>query len=659
MANDAELWECPGCGASLDVGALGFFARVTCPACGREDHVHTMLANFRIEGLLGIGGMSVVLRAKDLVLDRPLAIKVLNDTYRDQPERIARFERECELMAKVRHENVVSVYSAGWARGQFYIAMELINGHNLEGVVNRDGPMSPDRVIEVARQVALGLEAAHRAGLLHRDMKPGNILINQSGQAKVLDFGLSLGNRDEDTEETIWATPFYVAPETLTRGQEDLRTDIYALGMTLRHLLTGHENFASKPESTTELLECKRRLPRLASELPHLEPSFCGLVDHMTRFDIAERPVSYASLLGEIDEVRADLEAAGLSNTPAARRRQRRRVAVGAAATIAAGVAACFLTAALSRPEPLKQSITPPAHREWFEFDILEKAPAALEAGDADRALELLRTLAASEGEPAACAWASAYGYLLCLIQGNLFETDDSSWFLERLRVHLARPATSAGQTARAELNSLFNEESETEPTLPEMLAARACLRLRDAHAACKDNETPQLLRDASQALTKAGKPGAALARLLDQLASHLGDSFEARAAQRYERALATLDVDEACRMLDLQQAQASSPQDLRQLTVRKEACELLKEAVALLDRHSLAPAPGTEVTPDTLRTAAAALSEPLLSAEFAALFLVAEGSFEEAGEINPYRDEPESEAPFAIIMRDWLERAL
>ena len=194
----------------MDISQLGFFARLQCPNCGRKARVHTLLANFRIDSVLGRGGMSVVFSAQDLVLGRELAIKVLNDNYRDQPERIARFENECMLMAKVRHENVVSVYSASWARGQFYIAMEKV-----ELIVDEHKCLLPDEALDVILQVAMGLRAAHAAGVLHRDMKPGNIIITPEGQAKVLDFGLSQDDcGDSEQEEIIWATPVYVPPET-------------------------------------------------------------------------------------------------------------------------------------------------------------------------------------------------------------------------------------------------------------------------------------------------------------------------------------------------------------------------------------------------------------------------------------------------------------
>lgn len=303
-----EIWRCPQCGTQVDVAPLGLYAEVTCPECFCKEHVHVQLGNFRLEGVLGVGGMSVVYRALDVTLKRPVALKVLNDTFREQPERIERFENESAMMARVRHENVTSVYSAGRAYGQFYIAMELVEGKNLETMVSGGYPMQADYALEIVRQVANGLKAAGDAGLLHRDMKPGNVLITKENQVKVIDFGLAMDNTGGDREEVIWATPYYVPPETLRREQEDVRTDIYALGMTLRYLLTGVETFESGTDSLAGLLENKRRLPAFHKQRPNINASLCDLVDHMTAFAASHRPENYDELLEEIEEVQIELE---------------------------------------------------------------------------------------------------------------------------------------------------------------------------------------------------------------------------------------------------------------------------------------------------------------------------------------------------------------
>ncbi len=365
MAQERERWECPSCGTPLNIAALGIYAKIACPACGHVDRVHTMLANYRIEGVLGLGGMSVVLRARDLVLERPLAIKLLNEFYRDQPERMARFEQECELMAKVCHENVVSVYSAGRVRGQFYIAMELVNGRNLEELVRDEGSLDPLHALDVLRQVVDGLSAAFNAGLLHRDMKPANILICEDGQAKVLDFGLSHGKRDAETEEIIWATPYYVPPETLMREAEDARADIYALGMTMRHVLSGQGQFDSAPETIEDMLACKKALPRMAEALPGLPEAYCDLLDHMTAYDAASRPENYASLLEEIAEVRAALVAEQCGASFKMRLKRSLPLLAGAVATLVLGAGGAAVAAWLATPEPEHLCFRPAGNLPW------------------------------------------------------------------------------------------------------------------------------------------------------------------------------------------------------------------------------------------------------------------------------------------------------
>ncbi len=520
MADQPELWECPACAAPLDISGVGFYTRVTCPQCGREEYVHTMLANFRIEGVLGVGGMSVVLRARDLVLGRPVAIKVLSEAYRDQPERIARFERECELMAKVRHNNVVSVYSAGWARGQFYIAMELIGGRNLEQEVAQSR-LKPVHALEIVRQVAHGLEAAHRAGLLHRDMKPGNILIDRNGEAKVLDFGLSLGTTDEDNEEIIWATPYYVPPETLMREPEDVRTDIYALGMTLRHLLTGNDRFPEKPQSAHELIECKRRLTPLRQEMPSLDPAFCDLVDHMTRFTPAARPRNYKELLSEIAEVQASLDerAAGLAS-PRRRKRMARR-ALKVLGVLLLGLLAAGGTAAWLHLSQEPGVLRVPKKLDWPERSALSAAEKALIAGDTARALELYNELAHTEGaEPTACAWAALHAYLLQLVADKLAPSSPEreqmrSYFIGLLQAEPAPAGRAMMQGMRVMLEADTEDVSLDHPVLQ---AALACFELDEGLALGFDSDIPRLKREAVAKLRAAGKPYRGLANELDKL---------------------------------------------------------------------------------------------------------------------------------------------
>lgn len=404
MTADSEIWICSRCNTSVDVSALGIFAEAVCPQCGHKGRVHTHIDHFAVEGVLGIGGMSVVFRARDTVLGRSAAIKVLNDAYRDRPERIARFEKECALMAKVRHEHVVSVYTAGWCRGRFYIAMELVEGKNLEGLVSPKHPMEQRQALEIVRQAAEGLRAAYEAGMLHRDMKPGNIIISPDGNAKVLDFGLSQENNNFEEEGVVWATPFYAAPETLERAPEDVRTDIYALGMTLRHLLTGVNKFPTPFHLLPPILECKRKLPPLSTVCPDVEESLCDLADHMTAYAPADRPAGYEDLLQEIAEVQTRLQSASLRRAAgnAERRETRdraRKVGTLVAGALAAVLVACWSSAHLRRVE--QEGKVQVASDDAFlpsGFSALTSAWETMRKGQADEALAAWDRLADTVG---------------------------------------------------------------------------------------------------------------------------------------------------------------------------------------------------------------------------------------------------------------------
>ncbi len=654
MSAPQERWACPNCGTPLNIAALGIYAKVACPACGHIDHVHTMLANFRLEGVVGLGGMSVVLRAHDLVLDRPLAVKLLNEFYRDQPERIARFEQECSLMAKVRHENVVSVYSAGHAKGQFYIAMELVNGRNLEEVVQTDGPMEPMRVLDVLSQVAHGLEAAHKAGLLHRDMKPGNILICEDGHAKVLDFGLALGLRDADTEEIIWATPYYVPPETLRGEAEDLRTDIYALGMTLRHLLTGKHEFTPAPEGIDEMLLCKQKLPSISVDMPELPEEYCELIDHMTAFDPADRPDDYATLLEEVEEVRAAMEEERALST-AGRLKRGLPYLAGLVATLALGGGAAVIAKHAATPEAEVLYLSPVEELDWYERDMLAAAMEKLQAEQVQEAAALMAELANVEGEPTACAWASLHAWMLAYLRGDEAAMANFRGLLES---HLARTPSTAGQEMHERMAALLRGEAAPENKFLQALAG--LMRLQGARAQGLGGE--EHAQAARAALAQAGLPYAPLLGLVDALAAKqvvpvVEKNVELTPDERYVQAIHRLDMPEAWRALEQMCPQPGTPEERCRWSVKQQSLVLLEEAVKLLERYSLKPVAGEHVSAERMKELTRPLGEPGLPEELAVLMLMAEGEFEAGAAQNPYAQTPDSTEPFAVMMRDWLNR--
>jgi TolB-like protein len=195
---------------------------------------------YEIEAPLGRGGMGAVYRAKDLALGEAIALKLLAPGPEVCSRDILRFRDEVRLARRVTHPNIARVYDIGEHRGMLYLTMELIVGETLRAKLRREGRIDPARAAAIARALALGLSAAHAAGVIHRDLKPPNVLIEQGGRVVISDFGIarSLGDASGLTLGAV-GTPFYMAPEQLAIGAIDGRTDLYALGLVLYEMLTG------------------------------------------------------------------------------------------------------------------------------------------------------------------------------------------------------------------------------------------------------------------------------------------------------------------------------------------------------------------------------------------------------------------------------------
>ncbi|MDB4384239.1 serine/threonine protein kinase [Akkermansiaceae bacterium] len=289
--------SCEGCGKLLDVTSFSPFDAVICPHCSAETNVKRIFGNYRLEQRFAIGGMSVIFIGWDTTLDRKVAIKVLNEEYCNDEVRIQAFENEARLTAQVSHPNVVKVFAVGRAYGRFYLVMELLEGRSFERVMKKRGALPEDEVLEIATQVASGLQAAKRAGMIHRDVKPGNIHIDPEGRASLLDFGLALITQDGRAQaEEVWATPYYVPPEALERGIEDFRSDIYAFGATLYHALAGRPPFETTTNSNSILRKAKQTIPRLCKVAPWISPNTGEAIDRMMAFKPEHRWSSYGQV---------------------------------------------------------------------------------------------------------------------------------------------------------------------------------------------------------------------------------------------------------------------------------------------------------------------------------------------------------------------------
>jgi tRNA A-37 threonylcarbamoyl transferase component Bud32 len=327
----------------MDVSAVAPFTRVGCPACGEETRVKTQFGNYRLERRLAIGGMSVVFVARDTVLDREVAVKILNEDYSSDERRISAFEEEARVTASLSHPNIVRVLTTGRAFGRFFIAMELVPGGHFERYIREQGKVSEARMLPLAIQIANGLKAAHAANLIHRDVKPGNILLDGEGNAKLVDFGLALvthGGMARANE--LWATPYYVPPETVEGAPEDFRADVYAFGATLYHALAGRPSCGEERMATDILRAAKKNIVPLHQAEPALSMAVCEIVDKAMAYEPSQRYSSYDELLHDLEDAAKHVklgiarETAGdVANRRAKRKLQERLAIAGSAVVVA------------------------------------------------------------------------------------------------------------------------------------------------------------------------------------------------------------------------------------------------------------------------------------------------------------------------------------
>jgi YVTN family beta-propeller protein len=271
-------------------------------------------ARYRVESLLGRGGMGVLYRATDLSLDRPVALKLIAPELAGDERFRSRFLKEPRLAAALDHPHVVPIYEAGEYEGQLFLAMRYVEGSDLKSMIERDGRLAPEQAVAVLAQVADALDAAHRRGLVHRDVKPGNVLLDEEGHAYLTDFGISklVGGVSTDTGRVV-GTLDYLAPEQIRGGEVDGRTDCYALACVLYECLDGAPPFRRATEAETLWAQMREQPPTL-----HRHPELDPVLDKGLAKDKEARYASCGELLAAASSA--------LGFEPPARRAKRLRV---------------------------------------------------------------------------------------------------------------------------------------------------------------------------------------------------------------------------------------------------------------------------------------------------------------------------------------------
>lgn len=300
---------CPNCNAELDVSEFRVFEEIVCPSCQEKFQVPGRLGDFILIEELGRGAMGCVYLAMDESLQRLVALKVIRKEYGADPKMLETVQREAQAMATLNHRNIVQVYSFGRVKEQPYFVMELLEGERLDEMMAGGQQVPEIRALEIALDVAQGLNAANQAGLTHGDIKPANILMNDHGVAKVVDFGLAKF-MEPGAEIEVWGTPYYIAPEKARKKGEDSRSDQYSLGGTLFHALAGQPPFDGPNPTKVVVAALKEETPDLRNFNENVTEKTAAVIRRMMDKNPNRRYPTYASLLADLNLALQEAKAA-------------------------------------------------------------------------------------------------------------------------------------------------------------------------------------------------------------------------------------------------------------------------------------------------------------------------------------------------------------
>ena len=297
---------CGRCQNTIDITGLEPGDGITCPYCSHEFVITRQFGNFLLERQLGAGGMGTVYLGRDVTLNRVVAVKVLKPELVSDQKFMATFLREAEITASLNHPNVVQVYAFGEHEKVYYMVVEYISGGSLDDRIAQLGRITELEGIEIGIAVARGLEAAlERGGLIHRDIKPGNILFNANNTPKVVDFGLSLSfDTTDHFDGEIWGTPYYVAPEKLEREKEDFRSDLYSLGATLFHAISGRPPYEGEDPNDVAMKHLSGNVISLKAFVPDIsDQTAYAVAKAMARYP-EDRYESYAAFIEQLEDAK-------------------------------------------------------------------------------------------------------------------------------------------------------------------------------------------------------------------------------------------------------------------------------------------------------------------------------------------------------------------
>src|SRR5512134_1023024 len=268
---------------------------------------------YRVGPRIARGGMATVYEATDLRLDRVCALKVMHTGLGDDDDFAARFVREARSAARLSHPNVVAVFDQGDDHGTVFLAMEYIPGHTLRDLIRKEAPMAPRKALTLMEPVLSALAAAHQAGMIHRDVKPENVLLADDGRTKVADFGLARAVSAETTQHTatggvLIGTVSYLSPELVVDGKADARSDVYAAGVIIYEMLTGRKPHEGESPIQVAYKHVHEDVPAPSLLVPGIPAYVDALVARATARDRELRPADARVLLQQVRRVRGAVD---------------------------------------------------------------------------------------------------------------------------------------------------------------------------------------------------------------------------------------------------------------------------------------------------------------------------------------------------------------
>ncbi|MGA2240554.1 MAG: serine/threonine-protein kinase [Verrucomicrobiota bacterium] len=309
MSEQLRMVTCGWCETKVFIpGDLAPLGTVPCNKCGHPIMMPMMIRQFELRSVVGSGGMGTVYRAWDTTLERMVAVKLMRKELLADQVALENFYREARACARLNHTNIVHIYSFDDWEGQQYLVMELADHGSLDARIEKLRLLPELDMLDIGIKIASALDMALKYDLLHRDIKPGNILFNADHEPKLIDFGLARkADVEHEVEDVTWGTPYYVAPEKIKREPETFLSDMYSLGATLYHAMTGHVPFEAP--TVEEVITAQVQTPLTPPNLvvPEItQPTSDTLVKAMAK-NPAERFLSYDEFIMALTAARSQL----------------------------------------------------------------------------------------------------------------------------------------------------------------------------------------------------------------------------------------------------------------------------------------------------------------------------------------------------------------